>query len=97
MEDVRKATHTPKRDFQHSVIDNRGECVDCERGVSITRQTLTFQIGGCESIVVVPVAYIRKQQTMPLDRRSDKGLPTNLNSVIPVPLSRKPSGFLFPL
>ena len=30
------------------------------------------------------------------DFRSDKGLPTNLNSVIPVPLSRKPFGFLFP-
>ena len=26
-----------------------------------------------------------------------KGFPTNLNSVIPAPLSRKPSGFLFPL
>ena len=28
--------------------------------------------------------------TMPSDRQSDKGLSTNLNSVIPVPLSRKP-------
>jgi hypothetical protein len=40
------------------------------------------------------VAYIRKWETMPSDRsdrRSDKGLPTNLNSVLPVPLSRKPS------
>ena len=46
------------------------------------------------------VAYIRKHQMLPPDRRSDKGLlglPTNLNSVSPGPLSRKPSGFLFPL
>ena len=28
---------------------------------------------------------------MPSDRRSDKGLPTNLSSVSPGPLSRKPS------
>jgi hypothetical protein len=48
---------------------------------------------------IVVVAYIRKRQTMPsgiTDGRSDKGLPTNLNSVLPVPLSRKPFGFLFP-
>ena len=35
---------------------------------------------------------------MPLDRRSDKGLPTNSVRVLPVPLSRKPlwgSCFLF--
>ena len=43
------------------------------------------------------VASIRKRQTMPSDRRSDKGFTANSNSVIPVPLSRKPSGFLFPL
>ena len=43
------------------------------------------------------VASIGKRQTMPSDRRSDKGFTVNSNSVIPVPLSRKPFGFLFPL
>ena len=43
------------------------------------------------------VASIRKGQMMPSDLRGDKGFTANSNSVIPVPLSRKPSGFLFPL
>ena len=41
------------------------------------------------------VAYNRKRQTMPSDRRSDKGLPAKSKWVSPGPLSRKPFGFLF--
>ena len=42
------------------------------------------------------VAYNRKRQTMPSDRRSDKGLPTISNSVLPVLYRGSPLGFLFP-
>ena len=36
------------------------------------------------------IAYNRKRRMMPPDRRSDKGLPTRSERVLPVPLSRKP-------
>ena len=49
-----------------------------------------------ETLRIDVVAYNRKRQTMPSDRRSDKGLPTISNSVLLV-LRGHPLGFLFPL
>ena len=53
----------------------------CERG---------GRAGNTGKVRIDVIAYNRKRRMMPDDRRSDKGLPTRSERVLPVPLSRKP-------
>ena len=53
------------------------------RKIAKSEQSRTERVPKIQSLKV-------ELKTMPSDRRSDKGSPTISNSVLPVPLSRKP-------